>query len=152
MDEQGAIVSSRYRLTMVEAQKEREYPHSILLSRSRFIAPADRSLRFYREYFKPISEATIEKDRLRWEILYDDDTFFINIDRVVRPEHQGTFIEIKSRTWSISDAEHKSQVIGDVLAKFGIGDEAVVRSEYIDFLMAGKDHNGADKEGERVVL
>ena len=134
LDEAGNILSSRYRLTLVEAQKEREYPHSILLSRSRFIAPADRSLRFYREYFKPTSEVAIEKDRLRWEILYDDDTFFINIDHVIRPEHQGTYIEIKSRTWSIRDAEHKAQVIGDVLAKFGIADEAVVTNEYIDFL------------------
>jgi 5-methylthioadenosine/S-adenosylhomocysteine deaminase len=139
VDENGNIVGSRYRLTLVEAQKEREYPHSILLSRSRFIAPADRSLRFYREYFKPVSEATLEKDRLRWEILYDDDTFFINIDRVLHPEHQNAFIEIKSRTWSIRDAEHKAQVIVDVLARFGIGDDAVVRNEYIDFLSAKKE-------------
>ncbi|MCL4506793.1 MAG: amidohydrolase family protein [Chloroflexi bacterium] len=132
IDDKGTIINSRYRLTLVGGQKEREYPHSILLSRSRFIAPADRSLRFYREYFKPSREVEIEKDRLRWEVLYDDDTFFINIDRVVKPEQQGTYIEIKSRTWSIRDAEHKSQVIGDVLAIFGIGDDAVVRNEYVD--------------------
>ena len=143
VDENGNVVGSRYRLTLVGAQKEREYPHSILLSRSRFISSADRSLRFYREYFRPSSEATIEKDRLRWEILYDDDTFFINIDRVLKPEHQGTYIEIKSRTWSIRDAEHKAQVIVDVLAKFGIGDDAVVRNEYIDFLSAKKESEHA---------
>ena len=132
IDESGNIVSSRYRLTLVGGQKEREYPHSILLSRSRFIAPADRSPRFYREYFKPSREVEIEKDRLRWEVLYDDDTFFINIDRMVKPEQQGTYIEIKSRTWSRRDAEHKAQVIGDVLAIFGIGDDAVLRSEYVE--------------------
>jgi 5-methylthioadenosine/S-adenosylhomocysteine deaminase len=132
VDDTGNVLSSRYRLTLMGAQKEREYPHSILLSRSRFIAPADRSLRFYREYFKPAREVEIEKDRLRWEILYDDDTFFINLDRVIKPEHEGTFIEIKSRTWSIRDAEHKAQVIGEVLARFGIGDEAVVRQEYVE--------------------
>jgi 5-methylthioadenosine/S-adenosylhomocysteine deaminase len=152
VDEQGNILSSRYRLTLVEAQKEREYPHSILLSRSRFIAPADRSLRFYREYFKPSSEVGIEKDRLRWEILYDDDTFFINIDRVVRPAHQGTYIEIKSRTWSRRDAEHKAHVIGDVLAKFGIADEAVVRNEYVDFLSANKGVSASENGNERVVV
>ncbi|HEY3291850.1 MAG TPA: amidohydrolase, partial [Anaerolineae bacterium] len=106
-----------------------------LLSRSRFIAPADRSLRFYREYFKPSYEVQIEKDRLRWEILYDDDTFFINIDRIVKPEQTGTYIEIKSRTWSIRDAEHKSQVISEVLARFGINDEAVIRHEYLEFVL-----------------
>src|SRR4029453_8733733 len=93
---------------------------------------ADRSLRFYREYFKPAHEIAIEKDRLRWEVIYDDDTFFINVDRMVSPGQPGYFVEIKSRTWSIRDAEHKAQVIGDVLAKFGIGDEALVRDEYID--------------------
>ena len=141
IDESGQIINSRYRLTLVGAQKEREYPHSILLSRSRFIAPADRSLRFYREYFKPSHEVQIEKDRLRWEILYDDDTFFINIDRIVKPEQSGAYIEIKSRTWSIRDAEHKSQVIGEVLAQFGILDDAVIRHEYIDIVM-GKDQTG----------
>lgn len=135
IDEKGTISSSRYRLTLVGSQKEREYPHSILLSRSRFIAPADRSLRFYREYFKPSHEVQIEKDRLRWEILFDDDTFFINIDRIVKPEQTGTYIEIKSRTWSIRDAEHKSQVIGEVLSRFGIKDEAVIRHEYVDFVL-----------------
>jgi 5-methylthioadenosine/S-adenosylhomocysteine deaminase len=139
VDEHGSILSSRYRLTLVGAQKEREYPHSILLSRSRFIAPADRSLRFYREYFKPAREVTIEKDRLRWEILHEDDTFFINIDRMVKPERQGYYLEIKSRTWSRRDAEHKAQVIGDVLAKFGIGDDAIVRNEYVDIINSAPD-------------
>lgn len=49
LDEKGDLTSSRYRLTMVSGKKDREFAHSILLSRSRFIAPADRSLRFYRE-------------------------------------------------------------------------------------------------------
>jgi 5-methylthioadenosine/S-adenosylhomocysteine deaminase len=135
IDAKGQIINSRYRLTLVGGQKEREYPHSILLSRSRFIAPADRSLRFYREYFKPSREVQIEKDRLRWEILYDDDTFFINIDRIVKPEQSGAYIEIKSRTWSIRDAEHKSQVISEVLARFGIQDDALIRHEYVDIVM-----------------
>ena len=37
-------MSNRYRLTLVGGKKDREFSHSILLSRSRFIAPADRSL------------------------------------------------------------------------------------------------------------
>lgn len=140
VDEKGNIVNSRYRLTVMGSQKEREYPHSILLSRSRFIAPADRSLRFYREYFKPVREVAIEKDRLRWEVLYDDDTFFINLDRIVKPEQPGIYVEIKSRTWSIRDAEHKAQVISGVLAQFGVSDDAVVRHEYVAII----DGDGSD--------
>jgi 5-methylthioadenosine/S-adenosylhomocysteine deaminase len=141
IDEQGNIVGSRYRLTVVGSQKEREYPHAILLSRSRFIAPANRSLRFYREYFKPVREVTIEKDRLRWEILYDDDTFFINLDRIIKPEAPSVYLEIKSRTWSIRDAEHKANVIGGVLTHFGIGDDALEHDEYVGIVSEGYEQN-----------
>ncbi len=104
----------------------------MLLSRSRFIAPADRSLRFYREYFKPTREVTIEKDRLRWEVIYEDENLFINIDRMIQPEAGGYFIEIKSRTWSPRDAERKARTIGNMLARFGIGDSAIVKDEYVE--------------------
>jgi 5-methylthioadenosine/S-adenosylhomocysteine deaminase len=132
VDEQGNIASSRYRLTLVGAQKENEFPHSVLLSRSRFIAPADRSLRFYREYFKPAREVDVEKDRLRWEVIYEDENLFINIDRVIQPRRDGYYIEIKSRTWSPRDAERKARTIGNMLARFGIGDADVVRDEYVE--------------------
>ncbi|GIV84688.1 MAG: 5-methylthioadenosine/S-adenosylhomocysteine deaminase [Candidatus Roseilinea sp.] len=131
VDEQGNVVGSRYRLTLVSGQSEREYPHSILLSRVRFMSPADRSLRFYREYFKPAREVQVEKDRLRWEVLYDDEELFINIDRMVNPAHDGYFLEIKSRTWSKRDAERKAAVIGKLLARFGVSDDAVLRQEYV---------------------
>ncbi|MFC1465997.1 MAG: amidohydrolase family protein [Candidatus Brachytrichaceae bacterium NZ_4S206] len=131
VDEKGNVVGSRYRLTLVSGQSEREYPHSILLSRVRFMSPADRSLRFYREYFKPAREVQVEKDRLRWEVFYDDEELFINIDRMVNPAHDGYFLEIKSRTWSKRDAERKAAVIGKLLARFGVSDDAVLRQEYV---------------------
>lgn len=131
VDEKGNVVGSRYRLTLVSGQSEREYPHSILLSRVRFMSPADRSLRFYREYFKPAREVQVEKDRLRWEVFYDDEELFINIDRMVNPAHDGHFLEIKSRTWSKRDAERKAAVIGKLLARFGVDDDAVLRQEYV---------------------
>ncbi len=131
IDERGNVVGSRYRLTLVSGQSEREYPHSILLSRVRFMSPADRSLRFYREYFKPTHEVQVEKDRLRWEVFYDDEELFINIDRVVNPARDGYFLEIKSRTWSKRDAERKAAVIGKLLARFGVSDDAVLRQEYV---------------------
>jgi 5-methylthioadenosine/S-adenosylhomocysteine deaminase len=131
LDEAGKVVSSRYRLTLVSGQSEREYPHSILLSRVRFMSPADRSLRFYREYFRPAYEVEVHKDRLRWEVFYDDEEFFINIDRMVNPPQPGYFLEVKSRTWSKRDAERKAEVIGKLLARFGIGDDALLRQEYV---------------------
>jgi 5-methylthioadenosine/S-adenosylhomocysteine deaminase len=131
VDEKGNVVGSRYRLTLVSGQSEREYPHSILLSRVRFMSPADRSLRFYREYFRPAREVQVEKDRLRWEVFYDDEELFINIDRMVKPAHDGYFLEIKSRTWSKRDAERKAAVIGKLLARFGVSDDAVMRQEYV---------------------
>lgn len=132
LDEKGEVSGSRYRLTMVSGKKDREYPHSILLSRSRFIAPADRSLRFYREYFRPEREVTVEKDRLRWEVFFEDEELYVNVDRVVNPKKDGYFLEIKSRTWSVRDAEKKAEVIGRLLARFGIGDEALLRQEYVE--------------------
>ncbi len=136
LDENGKPMSNRYRLTLVGSEKDREFSHSILLSRSRFIAPADRSLRFYREYFKPAREVAVEKDRLRWELIFQDEELFLNIDRVTTPKRDGFYVELKSRTWSRRDAERKAQVISDALAKFGISDDQVVRQEYVE-LAAG---------------
>jgi 5-methylthioadenosine/S-adenosylhomocysteine deaminase len=136
LDDKGAVTGSRYRLTLVGGKKDREFAHSILLSRSRFIAPADRSLRFYREYFKPEREVTVEKDRLRWEIFFEDEELYVNVDRVVNPKKDGYFLEIKSRTWSVRDAEKKAAAIGHLLARFGIGDEALVRQEYVEIAKA----------------
>ena len=132
IDEAGNVIGSRYRLTLVGSQKDREFPHSILLSRIRFFAPADRSLRFYREYFKPMRETAVEKNRQRWEVIFQDEELFINIDRMVNPPRAGYFLEIKSRTWSVRDAERKAATIGKMLASFGIGDDAVIRQEYVE--------------------
>ncbi|MGD2163792.1 MAG: amidohydrolase, partial [Anaerolineales bacterium] len=54
----GEVYNVRARLTLTGPAAEREYPNSVLLSRSRFIAPARHTPRFYREYFKPCSEIT----------------------------------------------------------------------------------------------
>ena len=132
LDEKGNAVGSRTRLTLVSGQTDREFPHSVLLSRVRFMSSADRSLRFYREYFKPAREAEVNKDRLRWEVIFDDEELFINLDRMVKPEREGYFIEIKSRTWSVRDAERKAATIAKLLTRFGIDDEAVIRQEYVE--------------------
>ncbi len=134
IDARGEVYNVRYRLTLTGPAQEREFEHSVLLSRSRFIAPARHSLRFYREYFRPVAECEIEKDRRRWLVVYKNTEFFVNVDRLIRPAQDGYFLEIKSRTWSKRDAEEKARLIGELLALFGTEPGATVREEYVDFL------------------
>jgi 5-methylthioadenosine/S-adenosylhomocysteine deaminase len=105
----------------------------VLLSRSRFIAPAIHSLRFYREYFKPIQETVIEKHRLRWRILYHGLEFYINLDRIDNPPI-GHFLEVKSRTWSRRDAEHKATVARELIQNLGISGEIATSRDYIEIV------------------
>lgn len=127
------VTNVRYRLTLLGPTREGNFPSDVLLSRSRFIAPASHSLRFYREYFKPIQETVIEKHRLRWRIIYHGLEFFINLDRMDNPA-LGHFLEVKSRTWSRRDAEHKAQVARELIRSLGISDEASVSQDYIEIV------------------
>jgi 5-methylthioadenosine/S-adenosylhomocysteine deaminase len=104
-----------------------------LLSRSRFIAPADQSLRFYREYFKPVSEFEIEKDRTRYLVEYKSEEFFINLDKMLRPD-LGYFLEVKSRTWSEKDAGEKSSIIIDLINFLGVTTEEKLTKDYIEIV------------------
>lgn len=132
VDDAGEVYKVRYRLTMIGLAAEREYPKSVLLSRSRLIAPATHSLRFYREYFKPSSEIEVHKDRLRWLIRFRDKEFFVNIDQILQPQLEGNFLEIKSRTWSRRDAEEKAGLILELLERLGVDDAEEVKQEYPD--------------------
>ncbi len=123
----------RYRLTLLGPTREGNLPSDALLSRSRFIAPAIHSLRFYREYFKPVNETVIEKHRLRWRILYHGLEFFINLDRLDNPP-LGHFLEVKSRTWSRKDAEHKALVARELIRSLGISDKASISQDYIEIV------------------
>jgi 5-methylthioadenosine/S-adenosylhomocysteine deaminase len=136
INEQGEMYNVRYRLTMIGPAAEREFPDSVLLSRSRFIAPAEHSLRFYREYFRPKDELAINKDRLRWLIRRDDIEYFVNIDRLTKPPIDGAFLEIKSRTWSRRDAEHKAQQLSSLLDELGLSKEETVGDEYHEIISA----------------
>ncbi len=137
INEEGEIFNVRSRLTLTGPAAEREYANSVLLSRSRFIAPAIYSPRFYREYFKPVDEVTIHKDRLRWLIKYQGVEFFINIDQVIEPQLEGSFLEIKSRTWSRHDAERKAELITNLVADLELEGAEAVELEYPD-LVSGK--------------
>ena len=133
LDEKGDVSSVRTRLTFTTTTKERDFHSVVLLSRSRFISKADRPLRFYREYFQPQAERELHKDRRRWHIHYQDVLFYINLDRVLKPELSQTFIEIKSRTWSASDAANKADRITEMLTILGISQSDTIKMEYLDF-------------------
>lgn len=135
INEKGKVDKVRYRLTLLGPMRERQYPSDVLLSRSRFIAPATHSLRFYREYFKPSGETFIQKDRLRWRVLYQGTEFYINLDHIEIPD-LGYFLEVKSRTWSRRDAEHKALVAQDLIAALGASSEKTVAQDYIEIVEA----------------
>ena len=133
VDEKDNVTNARSRLTLLGVLREGEFGHDVLLSRSRFLAPATNSLRFYREYFKPQSEITIEKDRLRWFIRYKETEFYINLDKVTTPD-LGYFVEVKSRTWSRKDAENKAQMVSELLSLLGASEGEIVTKDYIEIV------------------
>ncbi|MDQ5851588.1 MAG: amidohydrolase family protein [Chloroflexota bacterium] len=131
----GARLDPKYALTLtVPAAARNQYPQAIVLSRARYTAPADRSLRFYREYFGAERVVEIEKQRRRWRIVYKGEDFAVNFDRLANHPEPGPYLEIKSRTWSQRDAERKAELIGELLARLGVGSEQLVRLEYIEML------------------
>ena len=135
INEKGEVESVRSRLTLLGQQREDEIGHDVLLSRSRFLAPAVHTSRFYREYFKPTQEISIEKDRSRWHIKYKDTEFFVNLDQMKEPD-MGYFLEIKSRTWSRKDADLKAELVKELLNLLGVGNAEVVTQDYIEILTA----------------
>ncbi|MFZ0547113.1 MAG: amidohydrolase [Candidatus Promineifilaceae bacterium] len=141
VDESDKVYQARSRLTLLGEVHEQEYPNAVMLSRSRYLAPAEQSLRFYREYFAPAQELEVHKDRRRWRVLYKETDFAINLDKVVKPTLEGHFLEIKSRTWSRSDAERKAALITELLKLFGVEPETAVPKEYIQLAMSHMEEN-----------
>ena len=134
VSDSGEVLRARYRLTLIGQASEGSFPGQVLLSRSRYLAPATHSLRFYREYFKPVREVNIEKDRQRWRILFRGTEFYINVDRVDKPGMGGLFLEIKSRTWSRRDAEHKAQMVQALVEFLGLTGEEKITNDYVELL------------------
>lgn len=133
IDEQGMITNVRSRLTHLGEACEHHFPQRVILSRSRYLAPATQSLRFYREYFKPEREVEIEKDRLRYLIKYKDTEFFINIDTIQKPK-LGYFLEVKSRTWSRTDAERKAHLAIELIGYLEAQPEQVTSQDYFEMV------------------
>lgn len=134
IDAQGEVFQARARLTLLGESRLQEYPNAVMLSRSRWLAPAEQSLRFYREYFDPAREVEIHKERRRWRIVYRETDFAVNLDTIKRPLLDGCFLEIKSRTWSRTDAERKATLIAELLAHFQVAPEQILREEYVQLV------------------
>ncbi len=137
IDDKGESVSVRSRLTLIGHNREDQLEHDVLLSRSRFLAPAVHTLRFYREYFKPDEEAIIEKDRLRWHIRYKETELFLNLDELTKPA-LGHYLEIKSSTWSRNDAELKAGLVSELINLLGVAQEETELKDYIEVVRKQK--------------
>ncbi len=133
VEKTGEVSGVRNRLTLVGQTREHPFREDVLLSRSRFLAPATQSLRFYREYFKPTRTIEIEKNRMRYLVIYKDTEFFINVDSFDLPR-LGSFLEVKSRTWSQQDAEKKAHLSEDLLKTLGASMKDVISKDYIEMV------------------
>jgi 5-methylthioadenosine/S-adenosylhomocysteine deaminase len=133
IDENGKVENVRSRLTLIGPTNEGQFGEEVLLSRSRYLAPASQTLRFYREYFKPHLEKEIEKDRRRFLVKYENTEFFINLDEIITPAI-GYFLEVKSRTWSRQDAENKANLITQLIQALGADIEETTSEDYIEMV------------------
>lgn len=133
IEDNGEISNVRSRLTLIQPSREDHYPEDIVLSKSRYIAPANQGIRFYKEYFKPSREVEIEKDRVRYLIEYKEEEFFINIDQIEKPD-LGIYLEVKARTWSQKDAQEKAEKIVDLLKLLGLSTRRIITQDYIEMV------------------
>ena len=137
VNKRGEVEKVRSRLTLIGPGDEQEIGDRTILSRSRYIAPATQSFRFYREYFKPEAESEIEKDRLRFLVRFHGTEFYVNLDTMIVPD-LGKFLEIKSRTWSQRDAEAKSMMISDLLEYL---EAPRLKSQLGDYIQMVENHS-----------
>jgi 5-methylthioadenosine/S-adenosylhomocysteine deaminase len=145
LDENAAVTNVRARLTLTGPSREARFG-SVLLFRSRYLAPAAHSRRFYREYFRPIDEREVEKDRRRWLIAYKGVEFYVHLDRLMRPPSTGYFLEVKSRTWSRRDAEDKAAIIADLLKLLGGRPDDGLDDGYVELRAIESADSGQEPE------
>ncbi len=120
-----------YRISLIGPAVERVFNHSIILTRSRYSVPADKSRRFYYEYFQPDQKIEIAKTRKRYHITFRNTHFAANLDSLA--DIGRSYLEVKSRTWSAKDAEEKAQLMGELFLLLGIDpSQKETLTEYID--------------------
>jgi len=137
LDDRGAVTGERSRLTLTGRTREDRFGE-VLLFRSRYLAPAAHSARFYREYFRPTAEHVVTKERRRWLVAYRGVEFYVHLDRLIEPATEGYFLEIKSRTWSQRDARDKSAIIAELLALFEATPDETLGDGYAELAARGR--------------
>jgi 5-methylthioadenosine/S-adenosylhomocysteine deaminase len=65
-------------------------------------------------------------------VAYRGVEFYVHLDRLVSPQAEGCFVEVKSRTWSRRDAQDKARVITELLALFGASPDDTISDGYVD--------------------
>ena len=135
LDDAGKVTGARARLTLTGSMREDRFG-DVLLHRSRYLAPATHTARFYREYFRPAAEHIVEKERRRWLVAYRGVEFYVHLDRLLNPPADGHFVEVKSRTWSRRDARDKADIITTLLALFGARPDDTISDGYVE--LAGR--------------
>jgi 5-methylthioadenosine/S-adenosylhomocysteine deaminase len=133
LDEARNVTGARARLTLTGWRGEDHFG-AVLLSRSRYLAPAAHSPRFYREYFRPVSEQVVDKIRRRSLVAYRGAEFYVHLDQLLTPERDGWYVEVKSRTWSRRDARDKAEIIVDLLAALGASPDDTIADGYVDLV------------------
>ncbi len=133
--ENGKLIETIYTLTLVDRAYEKEFPNFVLLSGSCFSSIADKSLRFYREYFQPDRIFEINKKRKRFRILYKGIDFAVNVDEITNPKDGGYFIEVKSRTWSENDAIKKAALISELIQLFRLSEQNLLKDDYTELFL-----------------
>jgi 5-methylthioadenosine/S-adenosylhomocysteine deaminase len=136
LDESGAVTGERSRLTLTGRTREDRFG-PVLLSRSRYFAPAAHSARFYREYFRPAAEHVVDKERRRWLVAYRGVEFYVHLDKLIDPPADGYYLEVKSRTWSQRDARDKAAIITELLSLLGASPDETIADGYVDLAVRG---------------
>jgi 5-methylthioadenosine/S-adenosylhomocysteine deaminase len=136
LDESGTVTGERSRLTLTGRTREDRFG-AVLLSRSRYFAPAAHSARFYREYFRPTAEHVVDKERRRWLVVYRGVEFYLHLDKLINPPADGFYLEVKSRTWSQRDARDKAAIITELLSLFGASPDETIADGYVDLAARG---------------
>jgi 5-methylthioadenosine/S-adenosylhomocysteine deaminase len=131
LDDAGQVTGERSRLTLTGRTREDRFG-AVLLSRSRYYAPAAHSARFYREYFRPSAEHVVVKERRRWLVAFRGVEFYVHLDRLLEPAAEGYFLELKSRTWSQRDARDKAAIITELLAVLGARPDDTISDGYVE--------------------
>ena len=137
LDDAGQVKAERSRLTLTGRTGEDRFGH-VLLFRSRYLAPAAHSARFYREYFRPAAEHVVEKERRRWLVAFRGAEFYVHLDRLINPPAEGFFLELKSRTWSQRDARDKAAIITELLSLLGATADQTIGDGYVELAARGR--------------